>query len=162
MSLVNVASDFIAQYTTRQEYRYSELSRPGGPVGKSNRISRSTLIYSQPDVRAAVREVEAVLAGLLSKTRQAEAIPPDELREALRKAAALLCSGSDAEPSIVHYLVNIPFEIFTKESIKFGISLWLGVINENPRTESRILAEIAEAWERTIKRKKGIFDPSFE
>ena len=128
----------------------------------NNRISRSTLLDGNTDVRTAVKEVEGVLASLLEKTRQAQAISPDELREALRKAAALLCSGSDAEPSIVHYLVEIPFEIFTKESIKFGISLWLGVINENPRTESRILAEIAEAWERTISRRKGIFDPSFE
>lgn len=85
-----------------------------------------------------------------------------ELHDALRKAAALLCRSDDDLPSIAHYLVDIPFRIFSKESIQFGISIWLGVINENPKTESRILTEVAVAWERTVQRGKGLFDPSFE
>jgi len=102
------------------------------------------------------------LAHLSDQISSGSDVSTDDLREALRRAAALLCSGNDAHPSIVHYLVGIPFQTFTKESIKFGISLWLGVIHENPSTESRILAEVAEAWETTVQRKKGIFDPSFE
>ena len=42
-----------------------------------------------------------------------------------------------------------------------GDSLWLGVIHENPSTEPRILTEVIEAWERSIQRQKGLFDPSF-
>lgn len=63
---------------------------------------------------------------------------------------------------MIAHLVNIPFQILTRESIKMGISLWLGVINENPTTEPRILVEVAQAWERTIQRKQGIFDPTFK
>ena len=50
---------------------------------------------------------------------------------------------------------------FTKRSIKFGISLWLGVIKENSKLESRILAEIASNWESTVRKKRGIFSRSF-
>jgi phosphatidylinositol 4-kinase len=57
--------------------------------------------------------------------------------------------------------VTIPFKLFTKQSIKLGISLWLGVINENPRMEPRILSEIAQHWEATVQRKQGIFNDQF-
>jgi phosphatidylinositol 4-kinase len=89
-------------------------------------------------------------------------LPSLELHDALRKAAALLCRSDDDLPSIVHYLVNIPFQIFTKDSIKFGVSIWLGVINENPRTESRLLVEVASAWESTTLSRKGVFNPAFK
>lgn len=85
-----------------------------------------------------------------------------EVRDELRKAAALLCCGGDHHPSIPHYLVCLPFELFSMESIDLGISLWLGAIHENPTVEPKILVEVAEAWEKTILRKKGLFDPSFE
>jgi phosphatidylinositol 4-kinase len=58
-------------------------------------------------------------------------------------------------------LVAIPFAMFTKQSIKLGISLWTGVINENPRMEPRILMEIAQQWETTINRRLGLFDKRF-
>ena len=62
----------------------------------------------------------------------------------------------------MHHLVGIPFKMFTKQSIKLGISLWLGVINENPRMEPRILAEIAENWQQTVQNKLGIFNDMFQ
>lgn len=43
-----------------------------------------------------------------------------------------------------------------------GVSLWLGTMNENPEIESRIMVEVMEGWEETIRRKKGFFNPSFE
>lgn len=110
----------------------------------------------------AVRETEEVLARLSDQISQGAKVSTHELREALRQAASLLCSGRDIYPSIIHLLVGIPFQIFTKDSINFGISIWLGVIHEHPQSESRILVEVAEAWERTVERGKGVFDPKFE
>ncbi|KAL1962296.1 hypothetical protein VTN77DRAFT_9839 [Rasamsonia byssochlamydoides] len=160
IDIVNFASDFIAQYTTRQEYRYSEVPPMNGRASMADKSSLE-IRTTASDTSRAVKDVEVILARLSDQISTGIDVSTDELREALRRAAALLCSGNDAHPSIVHYLVGIPFQTFTKESIKFGISLWLGVIHENPSAESRILAEVAEAWERTVQRKKGIFDPSF-
>jgi phosphatidylinositol 4-kinase len=115
-----------------------------------------------PRVYEAIQEVEGILARISKSISTRVDVSTDEIREALRKAAAFLCSSNGAHPSIIHFLVGIPFQTFTKESIKFGISIWLGVIHENPKAESRILAEVAEAWERTVQRKRGIFDPKFE
>ena len=80
-----------------------------------------------------------------------------ELRDILRRAAALLCRTSLYQCAIVQHLVGIPFAVFTKQSIKLGISLWLGVINENPRMEPRIVAVIAESWEKTVRNRTGVF-----
>jgi len=80
----------------------------------------------------------------------------------LRQAAAILCSGKNAKPSIVHYFVALPFQIFSKESMSMGVSLWLGTMNENPEIESRIMVEVMEGWEETIRRRRGLFNPSFE
>jgi phosphatidylinositol 4-kinase A len=106
-------------------------------------------------------ETETELADLYDQISYETDLPYDKLREVLRRAAASLCT-KPTRFSIVHYLVGIPFQVFSKEFIKFGICLWLGVIHENPRTEPRILAEVAEAWEKTVKRKKGLFDSSFK
>lgn len=91
-----------------------------------------------------------------------EEIPLVEVRDALRQAARLICSSSNPRLSVVHYLVALPFQIFTKDTIKLGVSLWLGVIHENPSVEPRILAHVVEAWDKSIQRRQGLFDPTFE
>jgi len=158
---INTASDFVAQYTTRQEYRYAEAlpdhdaewlqfmqlsDRRGSVTEKSEKMSD---------------DAATVLAHLEARTTKRKYIPIGELRDILRRAAALLCRTKKDECAIVHHLVSIPFSIFTKQSINLGISLWLGVINENPRMEPRILMEIAQQWESTIQRRLGIFNSKF-
>ena len=103
-------------------------------------------------------DTQKILAMLAEQAMCHHIIPVEELRDALRRAAALICRSKVDSCYIVHHLVGIPFALFTKQSIKLGISLWLGVINENPRMESRILVEIAECWEQIVQRKHGIFD----
>lgn len=158
---INTASDFIAQYTTRQEYRYadalpdydqdwSKFLQLKGEHSHSNRPNQD------------VDDAEAILAHLGHRTSRGTYVSIGELRDVLRRAAALLCRTKKDQCAIVHHLVGIPFAIFTKQSIKLGISLWLGVINENPRMEPRILGEIAENWERTVRQKLGLFNDRFQ
>ncbi|SPO04224.1 related to phosphatidylinositol-4-kinase [Cephalotrichum gorgonifer] len=155
---VNAASDFIAQYTTRQEYRYGEIMPDRGLelmsfMHVNQRASfMQTTSSESANAATALAHVEA---RLLSKKET----PLEEVRAILRRAAALLCRSKRDESAVVHHLVSIPFAMFTKQSIKLGVSLWLGVINENPRLEPRLLAEIAEQWELTIQRRLGLFNP---
>ena len=53
--------------------------------------------------------------------------------------------------------MRIPFAAFSKQSVKMGVPLWLGVIKENSGTESAILVELVEGWITTIRRRLGIF-----
>ncbi|KAI0863222.1 phosphatidylinositol 3 [Xylaria cubensis] len=157
---INTASDFIAQYTTRQEYRYGETLPSHGAdlLNVMPMVRRNSFVKSAPSERA---DAVAALAHFESRLTGKKVTPLQDVRDILRRAAALLCRSQKDESAITHYLVTIPFRIFSKESIKFGISLWLGVINENPRMESRLLSEVAQQWEVTIQRKLGLFNPSF-
>ncbi|KAM5451275.1 Phosphatidylinositol 4-kinase stt4 [Microsporum audouinii] len=157
--VLNVASDFISQYTTRQEYRYSEAAparRGKLPLAITYGQSTTARTTDYPET------VQEALAALEIQIRTEKHISLDLPRHILRRTAALLCNTDESHPAIIAHLVNIPFQIFTKESIRMGIALWLGVINEKPAMESRILVEVAQAWERTIRRKQGIFDPNFK
>ena len=158
---INTASDFIAQYTTRQEYRYAEAlpDHDAEWLHFMHLNERSGSAASKSEKK--YDDATTVLAHLEARTTKRKYIPIGELRDILRRAAALLCRSKRDECAIVHHLVGIPFTIFTKQSIDLGISLWLGVINENPRMEPRILMEIAQQWESTISRRIGIFNSKF-
>ncbi|KAK4239446.1 hypothetical protein C8A03DRAFT_42926 [Achaetomium macrosporum] len=156
---INTASNFMAQYTTRQEYRYSEALPDH---------SREWLSFMRLDARAsflaAPGDESADALTALSRIEQrilcGKTTPLVDVREILRRAAALLCRSEHDECPIVRYLVSIPFAMFTKQSIKLGVSLWLGVMNENPRMEPRILAEIVQRWESSIHKRQGLFSSS--
>jgi phosphatidylinositol 4-kinase len=156
---INTASDFIAQYTTRQEYRYSEALPDQ---------SREWLSFMPMDRRASFvtssgsESADAItaLSHIEKRILSRKATSLTDVRDILRRAAALLCRSKQDECSIIHYLVSIPFAMFTKQSIKLGISLWLGVMNENPRMESRVLAEIIRGWELSIQKRQGLFSAS--
>lgn len=158
---INMASDFMAQYTTRQEYRFTGV--PEYQLGNSHMDNmtgrRSSIGRPSIDTATLVRDA---LQDLHKRTEGRAHVQASEVKDVLRHAAALLCQSKKSQTAIVHHLVSIPFNIFTKESIKLGISLWLGVIHENPRMEPRILMEAAQAWERTISRKEGIFGANFQ
>ncbi|OTA64720.1 phosphatidylinositol 3 [Hypoxylon sp. EC38] len=156
---INTASHFIAQYTTRQEYRYGEALPTHGKdlINFMPMMRRDSFIRAAPSDRA---DAVTALAHVESRLTGKKTTPLHDVRDILRRAAALLCRSERDESAITHYLVSIPFRIFTKESINFGVSIWLGVMNENPRMESRILAEIAQQWELAIHKKLGLFSPT--
>lgn len=156
---LNVASDFMALYTTRQKYRRPEASLLDGPGSDIfGSVGRKPSADVPPE---SADDLEYSLSRLYERSMKGGDIPLAQVRDVLRQAAGLICSSSKPRLSVVHYLVALPFQIFTKETIKLGVSLWLGVIHENPSVEPRILAEVAEAWERSIQRRQGLFDPTF-
>lgn len=107
--------------------------------------------------RRSVEDATTLLKDLESRTLNHVHVSIAELRDILRRAAALLCRVKKDQTLIVHHLVGIPFAVFTKQSIKLGISLWMSVIKENPRMEPRILVAIAEYWEASVRNKRGLF-----
>ena len=109
-----------------------------------------------------MRDSLAILAVIERRLLDHTPVAAAELRDILRRAAALLCRSKQDQCAIAHHLVGIPFSLLTKQSIKLGISLWLGVINENPLMESRILVEIAKQWEDVVHKKRGIFADKFQ
>ncbi|KAF5697833.1 phosphatidylinositol 4-kinase [Fusarium mundagurra] len=158
-SSVNTASAFIAQYTTRQEYRYGETLPDRGTELMSFMNHNRRLSFVQSSVKESANATTA-LAHIEARILSKKSTSITEVRDILRRAAALLCRTSKDEAAVAHHLVSIPFALFTKQSINLGVSLWLGVINENPRQESRLLNEIVQQWEFSLTRKVGLFSPT--
>ena len=156
---INTASDFVAQYTTRQEYRYGETLPDRGTELISYMNHNRRMSFVQTSVKESANATTA-LAHIEARILSKKSTSIVEVRDILRRAAALLCRTRKDESAVAHYLVSIPFALFTKQSIKLGVSLWLGVINENPRLESKLLCEIVQQWEFTLARKVGLFNPA--
>ncbi|TLD12636.1 uncharacterized protein PgNI_02942 [Pyricularia grisea] len=153
---INTASDFVAQYTTRQEYRYAEALPDHSLEWLSfMRLDRRTSFLHNGNSEST--DAVTALAHIEERLLEKKNTPLTDVRDILRRAAALLCRPEREEANVAHFLVSIPFAMFTKDSIKLGVSLWLGVMNENPRMEPRLLNEIAQQWELSIQKKLGLF-----
>jgi phosphatidylinositol 4-kinase len=157
----NTGSDFVAQYTTRQEHRYLDsISRQDDESSQPHQTGKVGTSLSSISDQA--RSITATLKGMNSALRNHQAVSPEDLRTNLRRAAAVLCNVGVDRSGLAQQLVGIPFAAFSKTTIKIGVSLWMGVIKENPQLESRIFVEIAEGWENTIQKKRGIFSQTFK
>lgn len=156
---INTASDFIAQYTTRQEYKYADaLPAHDQEWAKFLHMNGNAEKMTSHDQHSS-QEEHALLTRLQQRAIEGKYIAIGELRDLLRRAAAVLCRTSEERCEIVEHLVSIPFSIFSKQSIKLGVSLWLGVIHENPCMEPTIMAYVAQAWHKSIRRRIGAFSP---
>ncbi|CAK4015158.1 Phosphatidylinositol 4-kinase stt4 [Lecanosticta acicola] len=158
---INTASDFVAQYTTRQQYRHLDVKQGTDDewaLVDYGGQSRDALM----DVEESVQDEAAELRNLSRRLRNHAVVPFAEVRDTLRNAAGILSRSASDRVALIQDLVAIPFLIFSKQSINLGISLWLGIVKENPSIESRILVEVAAGWEASVRRKKGFFDIHFQ
>ncbi|RAL15683.1 1-phosphatidylinositol 4-kinase STT4 [Aspergillus homomorphus CBS 101889] len=160
--VLNIASGFISQLSTRERYKTSEPLAVDGLVqdpGVSYGFHGPAPIV--PNISTA-RAVEDALSKIHTQLRAGTNFPITHIRNVLRQAAAIVGNHTDNHDRLARYLVTVPFEQFSKESIDIGMSLWLGVMHENPRMGVKLLSEIMGAWERSIQRKRNLFDPSFK
>ncbi|KAL2834517.1 hypothetical protein BDW59DRAFT_138003 [Aspergillus cavernicola] len=158
---INVASDFIAQHTARQTYRRTDGVSESDSEWEINGNTDHEAVAAPASSIEPSKSMENLLFNIHKAIKLGNQVTLPKVRDALQRAAALLCGSNATNATIAHYLVSLPFRIFTKESINIGISLWLGVMHENPKLEPRLLFEVVEEWENTILRKQGLFDPSF-
>ena len=150
-------SDFVYQYTTRQEYKHAEAS-PGADPEWNDLLRHAAHRPARPGPAPHdVPDAQAALEALHRRAADGRFVALSELRDVLQRAAALLCRTAHDQCAVVQYLVAIPFALLTEPAVKLGIAIWLGVIDERPRTEPRFLAHIAGEWEASVRRREGVF-----
>jgi phosphatidylinositol 4-kinase A len=157
---INSASDFIAQYTTRQEYRTIDSIFDANSEVTIGSTHLSDI--SHEDLAREVKDVLAVLQAISTRVDAGEDVHIDELRPALRRAAALLCRSDVTSTALVTLLVRIPCTIYSREVVKLAVSLWMGVVRENERLETQFLVEVAMQWEDNVRKGRTIYDSSMQ
>ncbi|EIN07209.1 hypothetical protein PUNSTDRAFT_71064 [Punctularia strigosozonata HHB-11173 SS5] len=80
-----------------------------------------------------------------------------ELKRILFRCAAMVISLEHCDHDLVHYIVAIPFEVFTPSSISSGIEAWTWAIAEKPDFEVALMTEITAAWSQTVVQERGLF-----
>ena len=102
-------------------------------------------------------ESQRLLQSLRDRANEGRNIEIGDLRDTLRRAAAILCKIAFDSSPLLRPLIEIPLAIFSKHSVRLGISIWLNIINEREMMESQILCIIASGWERIIREGVGAF-----
>ncbi|KAF5373565.1 hypothetical protein D9758_000828 [Tetrapyrgos nigripes] len=83
-----------------------------------------------------------------------------DLKRLLFRCAATLIALPKCDYELLHYLVSLPFEVFTPSAISAAIEVWTWVIAEKPTVEVGVMSEILSAWSSTISNEKGMFSTS--
>ncbi|PYH81401.1 hypothetical protein BO82DRAFT_310830 [Aspergillus uvarum CBS 121591] len=159
--LLNIASGFISQLSTRERYKLSETSILDGTVQGLENCSDFDGSAPGSSNLIMAKTMEDNLYKLHTHLRDGKNVPITQIRNVLRQAAALVSDHAENHASLARYLVIVPFEQFSQESIDTGASLWLSVMHENPKMCVKLLSEIIGAWERSIYCKRNLFNPSF-
>ncbi|KAK4952033.1 Phosphatidylinositol 4-kinase stt4 [Elasticomyces elasticus] len=159
---INTASDFVAQYTTRQECRRLGVKASTDEEWALVDHDGSTRVATIESVPGATTSEAFELHRLALRLKNHESVAFDVVRDILRDAAGLISNSVTDVTALIQDVVGIPFTLFTKQAINLGLSLWLGIVKENPALETRILVEIAAGWESTIRLGRGFFHAAFQ
>lgn len=158
-----MASNFVAQYTARQNYRSSKMCMQ---LASQNLLSSGPHegfdTMQEQDLQANCFRVQSSLRAIESRLSHGEKVSFDEVRPELKAAASLLCASRDVAASLVSHVIHVPFMILSTEAIDLALSLWLSIIHESPSLSSTILAGVSEAWEQSVLRHRGFFHRDFK
>lgn len=142
---INAASEFVAQYTMRQQYRTIDS------FFDQDREEPLMQHYATLDnLDEEVQDAAQTLGEFSRRLAAQGTVSMSELRPALRKAAALLCRSDVDNRILVALLVRIPCQIWTRDSIRLAVSLWMGVLRENAQFESQILLEVLMQYDLAV------------
>ncbi|ETW86100.1 hypothetical protein HETIRDRAFT_60199 [Heterobasidion irregulare TC 32-1] len=118
-------------------------------------------LETMPNDEDPVAEIEALktkMAAALHDIRERHSsLTIQDLKRLLFRCASALISVTRYEHSLLHYIVVLPFEVFTPSAISAGVEVWTWVISERPEFEIAVVTEINSAWMASIKQEKGIF-----
>ncbi|EPQ57891.1 hypothetical protein GLOTRDRAFT_114478 [Gloeophyllum trabeum ATCC 11539] len=83
-----------------------------------------------------------------------------DLKRLLFRCSAVMLSPPTPDYDLLHYLVVLPFEVFTPSAMSAGVEVWTWAIAECPGIETALLTELQSSWGTTIRQSKGIFSAS--
>ncbi|TFK54620.1 hypothetical protein OE88DRAFT_1653021 [Heliocybe sulcata] len=113
-----------------------------------------------------LRQERQILKDHLEKTLQGirekrSNLTVQDLRRLLFRCSAAMLLPPKPDYDLLHYLVILPFEVFSPSAMSAAVEVWTWAIAERPAIETALLAELNSTWVTTIRQGKGIFSESF-
>lgn len=121
-------------------------------------LSKDPTNTMSPASVAACRTQLAALSNDVSVKRKA--LPFAELRRLLYRTAALVVALPEPDYELLHFIVSIPFLVFTPEAISTACQVWTWVIGARPEVETKIMVELTIGWAMSARARKGVFSSS--
>ncbi|KAI7870650.1 hypothetical protein BDF14DRAFT_1772183 [Spinellus fusiger] len=150
------SSNFINGFTNKQFYAGKVKGIEYFSAVQMN--SDETLNMNQFQEEELPRILE-VLRCLSEDVKNKKVVSVERLDSSLNRAAGYAIAIPNIHPDLVRYLVQIPVEIFTPESLDIGTSVWNWVLTERPDTEKRLMVEMLDMWNWAQRHRKGLFSP---
>lgn len=154
----DASSSFIGELSAKSTYLGEMTGIHLALTKRLVELSKDPTNTMSPSSVAECREQLATLAAEVgSKRRQ---LPFAELRRLLYRTAALVVALPEPDYELLHFIVSIPFLVFTPESISTACQVWTWIIGARPELETKIMVELTIGWALTAKTRKGIFSPN--
>ncbi|CAE6500527.1 unnamed protein product [Rhizoctonia solani] len=140
----------------------------GGEAGGVRLANRGGIeeIELPPPTKAPFGEIKALKAKLAVSVAEirdkTSKLAVQDLRRLLFRCAAVLMALPEPDHDLLHYLVAVPFAVFTPTTISTGIDAWTWLIGERKDIEISLMLEFNTAWASTVKQKKGIFSSQMD
>ncbi|EDO14970.1 hypothetical protein Kpol_414p3 [Vanderwaltozyma polyspora DSM 70294] len=84
------------------------------------------------------------------------------IAEFLDLSAALIIHGSYEASSLIHNIVQIPFNVFTQSTLKASTDVWLTIMKERPELAHILLVEVGYRWMRSIDDSIGLYSHKYD
>lgn len=152
------SSDFVDGFTSRRYYigEVRGIEYLAGMRQNADKLPDNiTGTGLQEQVPIVLKTLQAVLGDIEHRKK----VPVDRLRRTLLQAASFIISLPNIHPDLISYIVKIPVQIFTPESLEIGTDVWNWVLVERPDIEKRLLVEVISMWSWAQRYRKGLFSP---
>ncbi|CAH7669300.1 hypothetical protein PPACK8108_LOCUS3895 [Phakopsora pachyrhizi] len=129
----------------------------------SNRMfynGQAMYLSSLPEVeyRATLKQIKEELSSMSRSLKQGGKRPsPSFLTTVLYKAGSHVVASSKPDPEILSRIISIPIRSFTPFSCSLGLELWTWLIDAKPEVEIKLVTEVLNMWDWTLRRRKGLF-----
>ncbi|RUP48544.1 hypothetical protein BC936DRAFT_144422, partial [Jimgerdemannia flammicorona] len=161
---IDNSSEFVNAFTSRRHYRgeitgmemYKHLNLSlqddPGTLSPSKTMERN--------LRDQLPTVKKQLSAIMEDIRKHVFVTADRLNHTLYRAAALLIALPNVDEQLIRFIVWIPVQVFTPESLKIATAVWIWIVVEKPTAEKRLMVEMSGAWSWAQRHRKGLFSPA--
>lgn len=149
------ASNFVNGSTSRRYY-IGEINGIARLQGEFDKLSDK---HASSGLKYQANSLLSSLKSYMEDIKYKRSVSFERLRSTMFRAAACVITLPVVHPELLHYLVTVPVQLFTPESLLIGTDIWNWLLIERPDMEKRLMVEMLSMWGWAQRHRKGLFSP---